>query len=356
MTCRLEVRCSSTSFGEVLAIVGGSADLGDWDPKRARVLETDPGNFPVWTAEVPVSIIGCELKFIILAADGSAKWEDIPNRCWSFASSGASLAGSTLVTSYGDGSVRLRLPSPDDLDDDSLASQPTVARALSMRPSRYTFKPTVTCFEVPDLKAIESNEKELLWWQASDFADFLRSRVEIAKAYERAVEEGRVDSFKQDPMLQNESRRGLGLGRGKVRVNSTRSYISAVLNEQARQRRLGIKDDDRMREVAHAISKIDLAYSMQNAARDELESREYRSEVAEAETPAAPEVHPETTLTLGMQRVESFGLFVPQTDADEDLDPSHSPKAPSTTKGFGLAPEDLKAAGIRATGRTDCEV
>jgi len=101
--------------------------------------------------------------------------------------------------------------------------------------SRITLKSSVFVCEVEDL----SDQKAELWWQQSDYAEFLRVRVELGKAY-RDVAKRRgvpVDSaFPAEPSLAHESRRGLGLGRKRQREKNRRQYIEAVLQEQKRQR------------------------------------------------------------------------------------------------------------------------
>ncbi|CAK0884649.1 unnamed protein product [Prorocentrum cordatum] len=78
-----------------------------------------------------------------------------------------------------------------------------------------------------------------LWWSPEDFESFLGEQVEIATAYSEAVERGEEALFRTDPVLANNSRRGLGLGRGPTRASNSQAYFTAVMDEQDRQRRLG---------------------------------------------------------------------------------------------------------------------
>lgn len=194
---------------------------------------------------------------------------------------------------------------------------------------------------------LDTESKASLWWQSTDFAEFMKVRVSMAKAYQEAVQQDRVETFCTDSMVRRESRRGLGLGRAKVRLNNTRAYINAILKEQARQHNVGQMDHEKLAMVGQAISTVDLQYSWSNAKRDEMESIEYRNE----SPPEEEQIVPDSNVcsgSLGMKRVESFGLFDKQHFRPDD-DP------PPESKGFGLSRDDLEQMGLRATGRRDEE-
>eukprot|EP00434_Breviolum_minutum_P023233 symbB.v1.2.020491.t1/scaffold1730.1/size104407/4 len=113
---------------------------------------------------------------------------------------------------------------------------------------------------------------------STDFQDFLRVRLALANEYKEAVKEKRLRASGswdiQDPTLKQESRRGLGLGRMKLRQNNTRAYLAAVVNEQSRQRRecnwsqSMVLDDVKLAEVARRISDSDVKASIERAERD----------------------------------------------------------------------------------------
>lgn len=220
--------------------------------------------------------------------------------------------------------------------------------STNSRTFSLTFKPTVSCVEVPDLRIAAADTKRCLWWQADDFAEFLKMRQAITKAYFQAVREKRIDSFTAD----GESRRGLGLGRERHRLNSTKTYIQTVLAEQARQRRLAIDDPERLAEVARAISAADLKHSIESARKDEVEAHGYTNE---AVTPKKVENSgsPRETIDFSMKRVESLGLFNPAVDTDDDEDAAPATPLKAIGKGFGISRQELEQAGLRATGRRD---
>jgi len=159
-----------------------------------------------------------------------------------------------------------------------------VGRALARccapppRGRRHTFKPTVSCFEVPDLRELPADDKRHLWWSPEDFESFLGEQVEIATAYSEAVERGEEALFRTDPVLANNSRRGLGLGRGPTRASNSQAYFTAVMDEQDRQRRLGVVDFEALSRVAAEASLAEVQYSLENAARDAEDTQKYMAE------------------------------------------------------------------------------
>jgi len=143
-----------------------------------------------------------------------------------------------------------------------------------------TFKSTVSVSEVPHYGSTEL--KDDLWWNAEDFQEFLRVRVALWQEYKDAAKQNRLrgHSFDiQDPMLRSESKRGLGLGRVKLRQNNTKRYIQTVLKEQSRQRREanwqpGVPIDvEKIAEAARKVSASDVQYSIKRAEKDFEETR-----------------------------------------------------------------------------------
>lgn len=383
----LEVRCSCTVFGDQLCVVGASPELGSWDTRKALYLYTCESSFPDWTGNLPRAIIGSEFKFIKIGVHGAVTWEELPNRCWSLEKLGSVLDNTVWVTVFGDAQLRVRLKPTDDIPGSvwvdrfqtpqlgpvpdgqspslcgSDGGQTPQSRSRSVseveplppliapqvaRLSRYTFKPTVSCVEVPNLRESPFETRQALWWQHEDFAQFLKLRMGLEKAYQTALRQDDMHAFLQRLEQEDQTRRGLGLGRATVRLNSTRAYVNAVLTEQERQLSLGIFDDNSLCKVAQAVSLIDLEYSMANAARDAEQSLAYQEEETEEQQQAQEQMSRRDSVTVcsGMKRCDSFGLFDPQHDPEV---PDHSP----TTKGFGLSCDELQQLGLRATGRRD---
>ncbi|CAK0832369.1 unnamed protein product [Prorocentrum cordatum] len=159
-----------------------------------------------------------------------------------------------------------------------------VGRALARccapphRGRRQTFKPTVSCYEVPDLCELPTDDKRHLWWSPEDFESFLSEQVEIAKAYSEAVERGEEALFGSNPVLANNSRRGLGLGRGTSRATNSQAHFTAVIEEQDRQRRLGVVDCEALARAAAEASRAEVQHSLESAARDAEDTRAYMAE------------------------------------------------------------------------------
>ena len=91
------------------------------------------------------------------------------------------------------------------------------------------FNMRVGCMSVDNLLELSESKKAQLWWQQEDFAEFLKVRLEIAKAYKTAAQSLGVEMpsvcsvglharrayyamVEAYPSLKDESRRGLGLG------------------------------------------------------------------------------------------------------------------------------------------------
>jgi len=341
--CCLEVHCACTGVGDRLGLVGASPELGNWDPTRALVLQTTAEAFPIWRAEIPRAVVGTEFKFVIIPQAGCVMWESVPNRHWPPSSLNSVLHKCVLKTTYDSLELRLRLFDPSSAA--TIAGGPGQELDEARLP-KHTFKPTVSCFEVPNFMDLDLQAKRQLWWQASDFTDFLKVRLAIGKAYDEAVKQGMAAAFTAGP---NESRRGLGLGREKTRRNNTRAYLSAVLKEQERQRNSAGYDEETLRKVALDISSPDVDYSIQNALKDAAESLLYQNECRFGMEAVDDASSPNVDNARGMRKVPSFGLFERHESEDEDI-PS---LLRTQSQGFGLPRETLQEAGLRATGRRD---
>ncbi|CAJ1377121.1 unnamed protein product [Effrenium voratum] len=66
----------------------------------------------------------------------------------------------------------------------------SASRRLRPQRSKVHFSPQVECMGVPNLLIVEEQRKAQLWWQPEDFADFLKVRLEIAKAYKDTAHVG----------------------------------------------------------------------------------------------------------------------------------------------------------------------
>lgn len=262
-----------------------------------------------------------------------------------------------------------------------------------LQPKRVRFSPEVECMAVPRLLEATDQKKAQLWWQQNDFDEFLKVRLEIAKAYKAAAQKMGVElnsvcsvgvhSFagyqmmrETYPGLKDESRRGLGLGRKRSRAKNRVAYISAVSKEQRRQHELGIRDEDALARVASRFSKNDQQYAHFLAqtyyeqdradeaneaneakahAEDEVPGRTAPSGTAEAPHEVRTASHTSTRSIEedSPNRGWSFPRFT-ETLADshdEIAPPSPSPRnSTHRAKGFGLSKFQLQAAGLSATG------
>lgn len=75
-----QVEYSGTQPGEVLAAIGGAAELGSWDPSKALPLTTSESTYPVWKSAGVALAKGTEVeyKYVVLGADKAvARWEPI---------------------------------------------------------------------------------------------------------------------------------------------------------------------------------------------------------------------------------------------------------------------------------------
>jgi len=387
MAYRVEVECGSTGIGDQLAVVGGSPELGDWNPSKAIRLETSAATFPIWAAPAPAALLGCEFKFIILRSDGQITWEELHNRSWTQRAVDA-LPGAVLASSFDADELQIRQPPTGPTGQRIQYQRTDTLRTESDR--TISFKATVSVSQVPHLG--ETDLKRDLWWSQEDFAEFLKVRLALANEYKEAVKHQRLRASGswdiQDPTLRQESRRGLGLGRIKLRQNNTRAYLASVVNEQSRQRREANwapsfqLDDVKLSEVARKISKSDVEYSVQRAERDhvdvckEIELSKKLQEVEDepccTEQMEQPEQEPNPPTSddsdqgspanggFGMKRVPSIALVDREEEQGEDDDGASSVassvRPPDNTKGFGISREVLHDHGLRATGRKDDSV
>lgn len=239
-------------------------------------------------------------------------------------------------------------------------------RVASMA-SRVRFDPRVCGALVPSLTDMPEERKVEYWWQESDFAEFLRVRVEIGKAYREAArklgvpvmfvssvgshgEEGYHAMIQAEPKLRDESRRGLGLGRKKQRAKNRDAYIGAVLAEQSRQREEADVNPRALAAVAERYSQKDREYA-------HFLARTYYEQDRSDTLDASPAIDTEEVgLEDGSTAPESpssMPEFVSQKsfrlndEAEEEV-----PAAPrmAFSKGFGLSRDKLQEAGLSATG------
>mmetsp|Transcript_4390 Transcript_4390/g.11946 ORF Transcript_4390/g.11946 Transcript_4390/m.11946 type:complete len:455 (+) Transcript_4390:68-1432(+) len=274
------------------------------------------------------------------------------------------------------------------------------------------FKPTVSCCSVPNLcESCGADQKAELWWQANDFAEFLRVRVALGRAY-RAVAKRRgvkIDtSTPPEPAWAHESRRGLALGRKRLREKNRQLYIKAVLEEQSRQRAemllaaqasptqqpvTFLMDVDKLAEVARQFSARDRCYAAEQAKKEyerTLQSEAYEkkgfpalisgtvvagtwTEIGKGAAVASPQqespskqpgpyspssdayplVRSTSFLLLDSdseERVQALGQGKHNGGSIQSIQRNVSPESRSSSKGFGLSRDDLEQAGLTVTG------
>lgn len=260
-----------------------------------------------------------------------------------------------------------------------------------------SFSERVTCRPVEALTGLSQEQKELIWWQPDDFAEFLRVRIEIGRAYKEVANSLGVNVLKVNsigshakeayqamievaPELADESRRGLGLGRKRQRAKNRDAYIAAVLEEQTRQRYAGLYDDDKLASCAQSVSQNDREYAahlaqmyyeqdgadgVQLSSRTEWK-RERSGDTAGDGAPSAKDctVEPATEETgeadTGKEERDPGDVQqIPRTFSEPLVDDSAvedplqkaSPRSLITSsKGFGLSRDKLAEAGLSATG------
>lgn len=235
----------------------------------------------------------------------------------------------------------------------------------SPRGQQVKFRQTVSWAMVQNLSQLSRDAKAHLWWQAEDFAEFLKVRVAVGRAY-RDVAKRRgvpVDSFfPAEPSLAHESRRGLGLGRKQKREKNRRNYIKAVLDEQARQREQRaddswVLDAEKISRVAARTSEQDRLDAIVQADKDyELFLKTEMAEAKQPDQSAGTEngIEAESMLPTAVSLE-----FPPTPSENEDLqmlpdegqepDPEGEERL-SYPKGFGFSRDDLTKAGVSASG------
>lgn len=382
MACRLEVHCGRTHIGQVLAAVGASPELGCWDLGKAVKLETRAEIFPIWEGRLQPAFLGTEFKFVILGPAENATWEALPNRCWSQEKVASALFGGVLCTSFDGTEFQIKeqqhqssggnYANTSALSCSFECSSQAYDHARNIPPAvSVRFKPTVSVSEVPHYE--DSDLRDDLWYNDEDYSEFLQLRVALSKEYKHAVRQNRVRASGSfdilDPVLSEESTRGLGFHRIKLRQNNTHDYIAAVLNEQARQRHNAngkpgfVMDDIELSKAAFRISESDVLYSIQRAEKDYLAvcetsptagkselmpEQEDSLQMEQPEQRASAQHEPTEDMSHGMLRVPSIPLM-DRSEEDDELRPSSGPSA----KGFGLPRNVLQEHGLRATGRKD---
>lgn len=113
---RVMVRFSmqyATSLGQVVKLVGGSDEMGQWKVGNALKLQWTPGN--VWVGSAPL-LAGQRYEFKAMMLNkntGEQKWEDGGNRCLQVPESGA--AALTVNCSWGAAdAMRLEAEAPEE--------------------------------------------------------------------------------------------------------------------------------------------------------------------------------------------------------------------------------------------------
>jgi hypothetical protein len=75
----------TTSYGQTVKLLGSIAQLGSWNPSSALTLSASQytSSNPLWTSVVSLSAgTQFEYKFILVASDGTVKWEGGANRAF----------------------------------------------------------------------------------------------------------------------------------------------------------------------------------------------------------------------------------------------------------------------------------
>lgn len=269
------------------------------------------------------------------------------------------------------------------------------------------FDNRVNCRPVPHLEKFSQARKAAYWWQPDDFAEFLKVRIEIGKAYRLAARKLGVDIMKlssvgthgaigyktmiqQMPELANESRRGLGLGRKRQRAKNRDEYIATVLKEQKRQRDIAIEagklnpadgtasfelDSNAVSQAAERVSEKDRKYSvvlamsyLKQAREEDKMNEETMAKSNAGETAGESPTSPDSGKYLKLHVIETALDAEEDDDGGDDTPLSFteelrddttallSPEMPkgasqmSSSKGFGLTRDHLAQKGLSATG------
>lgn len=277
---------------------------------------------------------------------------------------------------------RLQRPARETLEIDSKPKKDLYVR----------FMPKVSCISVPDLTNLPESTKAKCWWTEEEFAEFLRVRIQIGKAYKAAAKKMGIDvggAFPPIPELAHESRRGLGLGRKAERARHRDRYLAAVLEEQERQRERqrqsnpaepevtgsahGIDHEsmEALSRVAQRFSEKDRKYAhtlavryFEQDERDRLEEEKHRhrrnSGVAifqEASTPRAPKSPENLDASKGTGSWSIASLLHESEHHEADLNDEDQPvrqengrRLPMAAKGHGLSRDKLRQVGLTANG------
>ncbi|KAI3431720.1 hypothetical protein D9Q98_004763 [Chlorella vulgaris] len=70
--------CRRLAFGQVLKVVGGTSEMGDWDPNAAPIMTWSEGD--VWFVTLDIPAGRHEFKVVVDNGAGSYEWEAGPNR------------------------------------------------------------------------------------------------------------------------------------------------------------------------------------------------------------------------------------------------------------------------------------
>ena len=262
-------------------------------------------------------------------------------------------------------------------------------KACKLRKSVH-FNMRVGCMSVPNLLDLPENRKAALWWQPDDFAEFLKVRLEIAKAYKTAAQslgvempsvcsvgphgrrayEAMVEAY---PSLKDESRRGLGLGRKRQRAKNRDAYIAAVVKEQQRQHDLSRYDGEAIAVVAMRVSQQDRDYAHFLAKMYfEQDRADEAGTTVDADMTAAlfNFNNPVSSVddrgcskeTINDEEGNSPSRQNTQQQYGEDRyteeevkwegTPQGTKQTVALTKGWGLSKDKLQAAGLSATGHS----
>ena len=236
------------------------------------------------------------------------------------------------------------------------------------------FNMRVGCMSVPNLLDLPEHRKAGLWWQPDDFAEFLKVRLEIAKAYKTAAQSLGVEMpsvcsvgtharrayekmIEAYPSLKEESRRGLGLGRKRARAKNRDAYIAAVVREQQRQHDLGTLDEEALANVAMRVSQQDRDYAHFLAQMYfEQDRADEAGTSVDADVTAALFNNLNDRCVSKDTSAGTVDEYSPskQKFTEEEINWEGTQTSPSvaSAKGFGLSKDKLQAAGLSATGHS----
>lgn len=257
----------------------------------------------------------------------------------------------------------------------------------------------INCSEIEAFGATPLRPK--LWWQRQDFTNFKEARRNVSKVYKDVAKKKGIpigSDFPPEPSLIGDSRRGLGLGRARQRAKNTSEHLAAILSEQDKQDRLAAAatsptgsssvtamfsrgrdlttpKDNALRAVSIRFSEFDRLYAIEKAFkyyRSFLEEKAPKEKTGKAEPlvlplPTAPPDQPDSDDShsdeplvgrspqseyTGIRRNASFFIDAidDETDSLYGSEQCQHPKV-KYLKGFGLSGNELKEAGLSASGR-----